>query len=583
MPRLCQEHFFHTSDKQNLFYRYWPSPQKQRKGIIVLFHRGHEHSGRMAHLVDELNLDEYDFFAWDARGHGKSPGQRGYSPHIGRSIQDIDEFITHIQTQHHATISEISLIAQSVGAVLASAWVHDYAPKIRCMILASPAFKVKLYVPFARTGLKLLQAIRGSFFVNSYVKAKFLTHDPERIASYTQDPLITRPIASHILLELYETAERLIADAAAIHIPTQLLISESDWVVHHAPQHHFFDRLGSHTKEKHSLAGFYHDTLGERDRMKAIEYMRPFLQKAYEHPIAMPSLLSADARGYTYNEFQALSQPLPLFSWKKWNYKLTQSIMNTLGAKLSQGINIGAKTGFDSGSMLDYVYQNKPTGQGIIGQFIDYCYLNSIGWRGIRQRKVHLETFLNESIHTLAERTIPIHIVDIAAGHGRYVLEVIEKSAIKPNSVTLRDYSPLNIKEGNTLIAQKNMPPSVRFEQGDAFDRTALTHLSPAPTLAIVSGLYELFPQNTLIQESLAGLAASMPAGAFLIYTNQPWHPQLEFIARVLTSHRQHQSWVMRRRTQMEMDQLIEQAGFTKIKQLIDKWGIFSVSVAQRR
>ena len=41
------------------------------------------------------------------------------------------------------------------GAVAAAAWVHDYAPKIRCLILATPAFKVKLYVPLAVTGLKL--------------------------------------------------------------------------------------------------------------------------------------------------------------------------------------------------------------------------------------------------------------------------------------------------------------------------------------------------------------------------------------------------------------------------------------------
>jgi alpha-beta hydrolase superfamily lysophospholipase len=43
------------------------------------------------------------------------------------------------------------VVAQSVGAVLAVTWVHDYAP-IRCLVLASPAFKVKLYVPFARPG-----------------------------------------------------------------------------------------------------------------------------------------------------------------------------------------------------------------------------------------------------------------------------------------------------------------------------------------------------------------------------------------------------------------------------------------------
>src|SRR5439155_27007935 len=123
--------------------------------------------------------------------------------------------------QHGVDVENIGVIAQSVGAVLVAAWAHDYAPRVRCLVLASPAFKVKLYVPFARAGLKLMQTLRGNFFVNSYVKAKFLTHDPSRIASYDADPLITRPISVNILLALYETAERIVADAEAIVVPTQ--------------------------------------------------------------------------------------------------------------------------------------------------------------------------------------------------------------------------------------------------------------------------------------------------------------------------------------------------------------------------
>jgi hypothetical protein len=38
----------------------------------------------------------------------------------------------------------------------------------------------------------------------------------------------------------------------------------------------------------------------------------------------------------------------------------------------------------------------------------------------------------------------------------------------------------------------------------------------------------------------------------------------------------------MRRRTQGEMDRLVEEAGFHKIDQLADDWGIFTVSLAQR-
>ncbi len=37
----------------------------------------------------------------------------------------------------------------------------------------------------------------------------------------------------------------------------------------------------------------------------------------------------------------------------------------------------------------------------------------------------------------------------------------------------------------------------------------------------------------------------------------------------------------MRRRTQAELDQLVAHAGFRKIEQRIDEWGIFTVSLAR--
>jgi hypothetical protein len=70
-----------------------------------------------------------------------------------------------------------------------------------------------------------------------------------------------------------------------------------------------------------------------------------------------------------------------------------------------------------------------------------------------------------------------------------------------------------------------------------------------------------------------------MTGGGFLIYTGQPWHPQLEMIARVLTN-RDGKPWIMRRRTQEEMDDLVRAAGFRKLDMEIDRWGIFTVSLA---
>lgn len=574
---------FVSHDGERLFYRFWPARggRKKAKGAIVLLHRGHEHSGRVAHIARELGLDGFAFYAWDARGHGRSPGERGHSPSFAHSVRDLDSFVRHIRETGGFGIEQIAVVAQSVGAVLASAWVHDYAPRIRALVLASPAFDVKLYVPFAREGIALWQRLRGTFFVNSYVKARFLTHDPERIASFDADPLITRPIASNILLELYETAARVVDDARAITVPTQLLISGSDFVVRHAPQHRFFENLGGTIKERHILPGFYHDTLGERDRAAALEKVRDFIEARFAEPPVVADLTGSHLSGYTRDEADKLATPLPLLSARGLYWAATRASIR-LGGLFSNGIGIGGRTGFDSGSTLDYVYEDEARGVGPVGRLIDRQFLDAIGWRGIRQRKLHLQELIGLALARLKQAGKPLRLLDIAAGHGRYVLDAVAASETRPDSVRLQDYSPINVEAGRKLIAVRGLEDVAYFHQADAFDTEGLAGIEPRPTLAIVSGLYELFPDNALIEASLAGLSRAMKPGALLLYTGQPWHPQLEMIARALTSHRGGAAWIMRRRTQAEMDQLVEAAGFRKLDQRIDQWGIFTVSMAEK-
>ena len=189
---------------------------------------------------------------------------------------------------------------------------------------------------------------------------------------------------------------------------------------------------------------------------------------------------------------------------------------------------------------------------------------------------------ISKAVAQLNEQGTPVHVVDIAAGHGRYVLDALEgEKAVR--SILLRDYSELNVNKGREMIASRGMADIARFEQGDAFNREQLAALEPRPGLGIVSGLYELFPENALVKNSLAGLAEAIAPGGVLIYTGQPWHPQLKTIAWSLTSHKDGKAWVMRVRTQGEMDALVREAGFEKCTQLIDEWGIFTVSMAVRR
>ena len=558
--------------EQNLKFKAAPNAK-----AVAIFHRGHEHSGRATHVADGLADDSFSYFAWDQRGHGRSDGERGDAPSIGRLIADVDEFVAHIEQRFGFDTRNLAVIAQSVGAVLVSAWLHDYAVRVRCAVLASPAFSVKLYVPFARAGLKALYCARGNFFVNSYVKAHYLTHDKERQASYDADSLITRTISVRILLGLYEAAQRVVSDAAAITTPTLLLISGDDWVVEHAPQHEFYNALGARVKRREILEGFYHDTLGESERERAFRVVREFVGERFSVPFSEVDCTHADEYGFSREEADRLATPLPRFCPKNLLFKFQRVFMQAVSPWVG-GLKVGENTGYDSGSTLDYVYRNEPQGANKFFKFIDKFYLNAIGWRGIRERKRNIKLAIDQAVAKLQERGEPLRLLDIASGHGRYILDAAQGH--KFERITLRDYSDINVKAGSEMIKERGLQDVASFTQANAFEAASYEGLQDAYTLGVVSGLFELFPGNSVVRTALQGFASSVRSGGYLIYTNQPWHPQLEMIARALSSHRQGAAWIMRRRSQAEMDQLVEKAGFKKVREWIDGDGIFSVSLA---
>ncbi|MFI5378318.1 MAG: bifunctional alpha/beta hydrolase/class I SAM-dependent methyltransferase [Tepidisphaerales bacterium] len=566
------EHTFASWDGTELFYRAW-LPERSAGKALLLFHRGHEHSGRWQETVEALKLEDIAVFAWDQRGHGRSPGERGAAENLGAVIKDADCFARHVCTKHGIAMENVAVLAHSVGAVIATAWVHDYAPPIRALILAVAAFRVRLYVPLAVPMLRLKQKFLGPGFVKSYVKAKMLTHDPQQAAAYDADPLIFRQIAVNILLDLHDTSTRLLDDAAAITVPTLMLAASNDWVVTVAGQQEFFRRLGSTIKQMEVLSGFSHAIFQETERARAVERVRSFLLDSFARPAQRNSLLEADKGGFTRTEYDLLRGPGSMI------WPMIRRIMQT-GGKFSEGIRLGWQAGFDSGVTLDYVYENKPRGITPLGRLIDYFYLNSIGWRGIRMRRQNLERVLRQLIEQTHGAGRAVRVLDVASGPGRYVLETMAAMTQVPITAVLRDYQQANLDAARQLAGKLGVR-DVAIAQGDAFDRGSLAAIAPRPTIAIASGIYELFADNDCVLSSLRGIADAMDDGGHLIYTCQPWHPQVEFIARVLTN-REGKPWIMRRRTQAEMDELVRAAGFEKVSQEIDAWGIFTVSVARR-
>ena len=123
------ERSFTSGDGAELFYRAW-IPNNETNKALLLFHRGHEHSGRWLETVDSLDLEDVAIFAWDARGHGRSAGDRGAAKSLHDVIKDVDIFARHVSEKFDIPVANMIVLAHSLAAVTVTAWVHDYAPPI---------------------------------------------------------------------------------------------------------------------------------------------------------------------------------------------------------------------------------------------------------------------------------------------------------------------------------------------------------------------------------------------------------------------------------------------------------------------
>jgi alpha-beta hydrolase superfamily lysophospholipase/SAM-dependent methyltransferase len=574
---------FKGNDGTRLFFRAWEPtapPLDRPARALVFLHRGHEHSGRIGQLVERFGRKDDWAFAYDARGHGHSPGERGDAPDFATLVSDLDAFVGHIVARYGIAIENIVVVANSVGAVVAATWVHDYAPRIRGLIMAAAAFRIKLYVPLAKPALRIARRFKPDLFVTSYIRPGMLTHSAEEARAYAADPLIAKSISAKILLDLAQTADRIVKDAGAIDVPVLMLAADKDFVVSEGPQATFFQRLGSSMKRYIKLRDCYHAVFYERDTTVAIQTCSDFIDAAYQSaPLPATHYLQADRTAHTADLYAAMQRNESGSGATRAWFGLQRRMLGLLGP-LSDGMRLGLTHGFDSGSSLDYVYRNQASGKLGIGKLIDRGYLEAVGWRGIRMRKVQLQRMLAECIDTHPPAD-PLRILDIAAGSARYVLETIKRFQQRDIEVTLRDYVQHNVDNAQRLAVELGLHASVRVEQRDAFDPDSYAGQESRYDIAVVSGLYELFSDNAMVSASLQGVMRSLRPGGYLIYTAQPWHPQLDMIAHTLTNHL-GAPWRMRPRAQAEMDALVSLAGAQKVGTAIGVEGIFTVSLARK-
>ncbi|MHC4813674.1 MAG: class I SAM-dependent methyltransferase family protein [Planctomycetota bacterium] len=254
-------------------------------------------------------------------------------------------------------------------------------------------------------------------------------------------------------------------------------------------------------------------------------------------------------------------------------------LIATLG-RLSKGINMCFKHGLTAGYNLEYIYENKAHGHLFLGKWIDRLYLDDVGWKAVRQRKDNLRDALVRAIEESRTRGRRVHVLDIAAGLGRYLFEAIETTGPEGVDVACQDLEEKWVDRGNRKAAARGMT-NIHFRQGDALDPDAVEVIEPRPTIVVSSGFYDWIVEDEIVEKSLAICHRALADGGRIIFTNQITNPNLDLVCGVFPDHRK-QALRMKMRPVEQMTGFAAAAGFKNLRSVTDEWGLYSVTEGQK-
>lgn len=264
---------------------------------------------------------------------------------------------------------------------------------------------------------------------------------------------------------------------------------------------------------------------------------------------------------------------------KKLKYDALKLFVNTLG-QTSDGLRLCSEHGFISGKMIDYIYDNRPSGKFIIGKIIDTIFIRHKGWDGIRTRKDNLIKFLKSAIVSSLLDKKDVFIVDVASGPAKYILEVLQDYKNENVSALCRDLDERWLNEAKNKANSLGLS-SIDVLKGDAFDENSFKLLPKQPNIIVSSGFYDWITDDELVEKSMQIIYDNLPEGGYFVFTNQSGHFNLELVRNVFKDFNQ-QPLIMTVRSAELINNWAKEIGFKIIKTEQDKYGYYSTTLAQK-
>jgi alpha-beta hydrolase superfamily lysophospholipase len=216
-------------------------------------------------------------YAVDLRGHGNSPGQRGYVEAWSQWTDDTSAFVQQIEA---ISGTEVVPLGHSFGgATVLSTVLEGKLTTSKRFIVSSPALKVKVAVPGWKIALgNAMSKVMPRFALDAPAHGSLLSRIPEVAEAYDDDPLVHGKMSSRLYTEWQHATTDILARAGKIKIPFLILAGSDDNLIDPAGSRDLHAQAPS-MSELRVFEGRLHEPFNDEGSEEVFQVIADWLRK----------------------------------------------------------------------------------------------------------------------------------------------------------------------------------------------------------------------------------------------------------------------------------------------------------------
>lgn len=268
---------FRTHDDLELYEQCW-LPETSPKAKLAVIHGLGEHSGRYEDFAAWFVPQGYAVYAFDHRGHGQSPGQRGHINNWSEFREDVRIFLA--QAREQASDVPLFLVGHSMGGLIVLDYALHYPDDMVGVVASGPPLgRGDDVSPVLMFVGKVLSNFAPKMKMETGLKAESLARDEDVVQAYQDDPLVHGLATPRFAAQMDTTMKRTMKAASdwKSDLPLLVVHGGDDPICPPEASARFFEQVGARDKTRHEYTGYLHEVFNEVGRERVLQDVQEWL------------------------------------------------------------------------------------------------------------------------------------------------------------------------------------------------------------------------------------------------------------------------------------------------------------------